>query len=63
MSLEEYFEAIYSVLSIQYRIFNFEIIDEEAFEYRAEFMDEIEASLKSILSLPHRKNFIDFFYG
>ncbi|WP_064792216.1 hypothetical protein [Shewanella woodyi] len=62
-SLEEFFEAIYSVLSIQYSTFNFEIMDEENFEYRAEFMDEIEASLKSILSSPHRKNFIDFFYG
>lgn len=62
-SLGEFFEAVYAVLDIECNKFNSDVLDEETYELREDYMREVEVVLKSILSESHSINFIDFFYG
>lgn len=62
-SLEEFFYAIYLVIQIQYESFNFEILDDETFEYKDDFVETVDNRLDDCLSDEHKQNFMDFFFG
>lgn len=62
-SFDEFFKALHSVMNIQYKSFGLEVLDEETFELKTEFMESVVKSLEEFMDVSHRNNFIDFFFG
>lgn len=62
-NLEDFFQSIHTVIDIQYKKYNFEVLNEDTLEYKEEYLADINQKLRELLPEDQLCAFMDFFFG
>ncbi|BCL71983.1 hypothetical protein VNTUMSATTG_39200 [Vibrio nigripulchritudo] len=62
-NLEDFFQSIHTVIDIQYKKYNFEVLNEDTLEYKEEYLADLNQKLRELLPEDQLCAFMDFFFG